>query len=122
MTTLPERLLELAADFDTCIPFLPEPGQRNIAKRTKELRDLAAQSLQAQEVKCEARFNDDGTLDEIVGFGTFHLEQMDTGHWWMQLGPHMVGLHARGKITANFGANEAYAAPSPTAALQAGEV
>jgi len=31
----------------------------------------------------EVRLNDDGTLDEIVGTGWFHLEQMDHDHWWM---------------------------------------
>lgn len=67
-------------------------------------------AIRAQEVlaaRCEARFNDDGALDEVVGFGTFHLEQMDNGHWWMQLGPHMVNLHAKGKVKAHFGENEA---------------
>lgn len=53
------------------------------------------------------RFNRDGSLDEVVGVGEFHIEQMGPCHWWMQLGPHMVGLHARGKISANFGENEA---------------
>lgn len=55
----------------------------------------------------EARFNDDGSLDEVVGTGGFHLEQMDTNYWWMKLGPHMVSLRAKGKITAHFGENEA---------------
>lgn len=31
----------------------------------------------------EVRLNDDGTLDEIVGSGLFHLEQMHNNHWWM---------------------------------------
>jgi hypothetical protein len=53
------------------------------------------------------RFNDDGSLDEVVGFGEFHLEQMSGTNWWMQLGPHMVNLTARGKIGAHFGRNEA---------------
>ena len=29
----------------------------------------------------EIRRNEDGTIDEIVGFGYFHLEQMDDGLW-----------------------------------------
>lgn len=36
--------------------------------------------------------------------GTFHLEQMDSGHWWIGFGegPLLhVHLHARGKIVAN---------------------
>lgn len=42
---LPERsdqsLLELAAIFDTCIPFLPSAGQRNIGKAVAQLRHMA---------------------------------------------------------------------------------
>jgi hypothetical protein len=53
----------------------------------------------------DIRLNDDGTLDEIVGTGTIHLEQMDTNHWWMQFecagGKTVtVSLQARGAIKA----------------------
>lgn len=44
------------------------------AQAAYRLGYLAA--IRAQETlatRCEARFNDDGTLDEVVGFGTFHL-------------------------------------------------
>jgi Ni/Co efflux regulator RcnB len=54
--------------------------------------------------RCEVRNNDDGTLDEVVGYGYFHLEQMDTGHWWLGIGDSEilhVNLHSRGKIAAN---------------------
>lgn len=54
------------------------------------------------------RFNDDGSLDEVVGVGEYHLEQMDSGHWWMQLGPHHVNLSAKRSIKAIFSANEAH--------------
>jgi hypothetical protein len=190
------ELLLLAADFETCIPSLPEPGQRNIAKAVARLRVIASQAVAgavphwfiarleaysdaeyvrgchiAREDAClgwehkaktgkygaaehatherlnramgahfgihEAirtalasappppaatnsidsgsksvgapivRNNRDGTLDEVVGDGPFHLEQMGPCHWWMQLGPHIVNLHSRGKIKANFGANDA---------------
>ena len=54
----------------------------------------------------EVRLNEDGTLDEVVGVGTFHLEQMDTNHWWLQIenaaGSVSVWLEARGKITAAY--------------------
>lgn len=72
------------------------------------LREAAAALEAAREdAEPDVRFNDDGTLDEIVGSGKFHLEQMGHDHWWMQLGPHMVNLSARGKIRAHFGRNEA---------------
>lgn len=52
----------------------------------------------------EIRRNPDGSLDEIVAPG-FHLEQMDTGHWWMEIsdetGSVHVNLHSTRKITAN---------------------
>ena len=35
------ELLELAADFETCIPFLPPAGQRNIADRVAKLRAIS---------------------------------------------------------------------------------
>ena len=72
------------------------------------LREAAAALEVAREdAEPVVRFNDDGTLDEVVGRGQFHLEQMGSGHWWMQLGPHIVNLSARGKIRAHFGRNEA---------------
>ncbi len=33
----------------------------------------------------EIRLNDNGTLDEVVGWGFFHLEQMSAGHWWLSI-------------------------------------
>lgn len=36
-----QNLLELAATFETCIPFLPSAGQRNIGKAVAQLRHMA---------------------------------------------------------------------------------
>lgn len=71
--------------------------------------DFAAliEMVRAVEKEVIVRFNEDGSLDEVIGTGIFHLEQMDNNHWWMQLGPHMVNLSARGKVKAIFGKNEA---------------
>ncbi len=33
----------------------------------------------------EIRLMKDGTLDEVVGTGVFHLEKMDRDRWWMAL-------------------------------------
>lgn len=65
----------------------------------------------------DIRLNDGGALDEIVGAGTFHLEQMDANHWWMLLtdaNGNAVHVHltARGAIKANF-EREHHAARSP---------
>ncbi len=53
----------------------------------------------------EVRLNDDQSLDEIVGAGVFHLEQMDDNHWWLRLADGSgkvvtVHLFARGAIKA----------------------
>jgi hypothetical protein len=54
--------------------------------------------------RVEIRLNKDGSLDEVCAPG-FHLEQMDTGHWWMAIdddtGSVHVNLHSKGKIRAN---------------------
>jgi hypothetical protein len=54
----------------------------------------------------EVRRNEDGSLDEVVGWGFLHLEQMDTGHWWIGFDTAdgrllHINLHARGRIRAN---------------------
>ncbi len=36
-----QSLLELAATFETCIPFLPSAGQKNIGKAVAQLRNMA---------------------------------------------------------------------------------
>ncbi|MBN4937231.1 hypothetical protein JY409_04115 [Stenotrophomonas maltophilia] len=36
-----QNLLDLAATFETCIPFLPRAGQRNIGKAVAQLRHMA---------------------------------------------------------------------------------
>lgn len=47
----------------------------------------------------------DGSMDEVIASPcSFHIEQMDTGHWWIgvQKGTEFVhiNLHSRGKIKA----------------------
>ena len=52
------------------------------------------------------RLNEDGSLDEVVGIGSFHLEQMDNNHWWLRLesatGSVSIWLKARGTIIASY--------------------
>ena len=60
----------------------------------------------------EARLNEDGTLDEVVGIGAFHLEQMADDHWWMEIensaGRIAVWLITEGgKIVATYEAEPA---------------
>ena len=55
----------------------------------------------AEVAPTELRFNEDGTLDEVVS-SYCHLEQMDYNHWFLDAGTAAVWLHAKGKITATF--------------------
>lgn len=52
----------------------------------------------------EVRLNTDGSLDEVVGTGAFHLEQMGDNLWWMRLDAPgrsiVVWMRAKGKIKA----------------------
>jgi hypothetical protein len=48
----------------------------------------------------EVRLNDEGKLDEVVGNGAFHLEQMDRDHWWMYLDGVHVYLTSKDTIKA----------------------
>lgn len=57
----------------------------------------------------EIRLNPDRSLDEVVCENAYvHLEQMDSGHWWLRVVHDRSGksvnvdLTARGKITATF--------------------
>lgn len=58
--------------------------------------------------RIEIRTNDDGTLDEVCAQScAVHLEQLDTGHWWLCVeksdGQRVaVWLRSRGAIKANF--------------------
>jgi hypothetical protein len=72
----------------------------------------------------EVRKNEDGTLDEIVGFGGYHLEQMNFDHWWLQVGPHVVNFRVQKRtIRAYLSENErpdadaAYLATAPADSL-----
>ena len=44
--------------------------------------------------------NTDGSLDEIVGEGPYHLEQLDDDEWFLALGPVFLNLASAKPITA----------------------
>jgi|TARA_Y100000310_G_scaffold176563_1_gene176702 hypothetical protein len=43
-------------------------------------------------MKQEIRRNDDGTIDEVVGEGHYHLEQMNDNEWCLILGETVIHL------------------------------
>lgn len=45
----------------------------------------AAEAKRREGDHYEIRLDDDGALDEIVGSGMIHLEQMDTNEWFLEL-------------------------------------
>ena len=68
---------------------------RTITRERDKLRARVAESG-----SFKVRTNEDGSLDEVVGVGRFHLEQMGDAHWWMQIGDCHIDLVAKGKIKA----------------------
>lgn len=52
----------------------------------------------------DVRRDDSGELDEIVGYGEFHVEQMSASHWWLRFEANaeavIVNLSSKGKIKA----------------------
>lgn len=67
------------------------PRSARILDLLEEVRKLTTanetlrRSLTRKDGRAEVRRNSDGTLDEIVGHGFFHLEQMADDSWWMRL-------------------------------------
>lgn len=53
-------------------------------------------------VTWEVRRNEDGTIDEVVGSGPFHLEDMG-GSWDLHLGPVHLTLYGRDEDTGDTG-------------------
>lgn len=125
LVTDPVTMLAMARAFKAAhdehaaarIPKIYAAGQREEAnvivglRAALEVLTTRAATLPQGVSAPEVRFNPDGSLDEVISDG-FHLEKMSPSHWWMQVGPHMVNLHAKGKITAHFGKNEATPPPA----------
>jgi hypothetical protein len=66
----------------------------------------AAEGAHRTFVPLEIQRNEDGTVDEVVVCGNVHVEQMDTGSWWIGIDTAdgrllHLNFHARGKITLN---------------------
>jgi hypothetical protein len=56
---------------------------------------------QRSDAKAEVRLDDDRGLDEVCAPGG-HLERLDDGHWFLEVGDVAVWLHSHSLITASF--------------------
>lgn len=67
-------------------------AQQALAEARAESDHPAGSRLRADGETHEVRPDDDGTLDEIVGHGPYHLEDMGD-HWSLHLGPVVISVH-----------------------------
>lgn len=58
----------------------------------------------------EIRLRDDGTLDEVCAPGA-HMEHLDKGHWFVEIGDVAVWLHSKSRITTSYERREREATP-----------
>lgn len=70
-------------------------------------RDAEIARLKAHAVEPRIGLNSDGSLDEVVG-SPGHIEQLDSGHWFVEIGEYAIWLHAKGKIVAHYEHRAAY--------------
>lgn len=81
-------------------------AHRMVFKALSNATQMAERMEEVLKKPHEIRRNDDGSLDEIVGFAFVHLEQMDDHFWWMGLNTtdgrmlHVTFTTPRGKIAA----------------------
>lgn len=62
-------------------------------------------------VATTTRRNPDQSLDEVIGHGVFHVEQMSSTHWSARLCPYLVGFHSSRPIRATLEVEPIAAAP-----------
>lgn len=100
---------EVADNYHTsmagCRPAQHEAFDADVRKIETALLSAQGDAPVQASARLEVRTVGDGALDEVVGHGPYHLEQMSDGHWWMRFedagGAYAdVNLTARGKIKA----------------------
>lgn len=70
-------------------------------------RDAEIAALKGHAVEPRIGLNSDGSLDEVVG-SPGHIEQLDSGHWFVEIGEYAIWLHTKGKIVAHYEHRAAY--------------
>ena len=83
--------LEEAERRDRAYPYNSDSGPEELEWVLDEIARLREQ--QPEPVAVEVRYNEDGTVDEILGTGWLHMEQMDADLWWF-------GFHPEGRAGA----------------------
>lgn len=66
--------------------FNQQTGNHSVCEENAALRAELASCQEARDVVKRVNWKADGTLDEIVGSGFFHIEQMDDGRYYINLG------------------------------------
>jgi len=85
------------------------PLRRELAILREQLaeRDAEIAALKGHAVEPRIGLNSDGSLDEVVG-SPGHIEQLDSGHWFVEIGEYAIWLHTKGKIVAHYEHRAAY--------------
>ena len=80
-----------------------------LAALREQLAEARAEiaALKGHAVEPRIGLNSDGSLDEVVG-SPGHIEQLDSGHWFVEIGEYAIWLHAKGKIVAHHEHRAAY--------------
>ena len=83
--------------------------ERELASIQAQLaeRDAELAALKGHAVEPRIGLNSDGSLDEVVG-SPGHIEQLDSGHWFVEIGEYAIWLHANGKIVSHYEHRAAY--------------
>lgn len=81
--------------------------ERDQIRKQLAERDAEIAALKGHAVEPRIGLNSDGSLDEVVG-SPGHIEQLDSGHWFVEIGEYAIWLHAKGKIVAHYEHRAAY--------------
>lgn len=77
-----QNLLELAATFETCIPFLPSAGQRNIGKAVAQLRHMAMGYVLVPVEPTEAMLKAGSWVEPPGAHGQEYIEKQGAAQCW----------------------------------------
>lgn len=91
------------AKQNSAVPITKEEWEAGVAQAVTAALAAEGWAIVKAELP-EIRPNEDGTIDEVVGYGFFHIEQMDNNKYWAKLSTQIKGkdvvmwLTSRGKL------------------------